>query len=141
MTRDGLKDVSTGVDLHGHQREASQGGISGTLHSCSCSASCAQDRMVVVLANLKPRNMRKIKSFGMVMAASNEEHTVVEPIAPPAGAVPGERIFFADTEQQGVVYGSELTGSPSLNACTIFASAKSLNFKSGALKMPSRPQS
>ncbi|KAF5829872.1 hypothetical protein DUNSADRAFT_15409 [Dunaliella salina] len=59
-----------------------------------------KDRMVVVLANLKPRNMRKIKSFGMVMAASNEEHTMVEPIAPPAGAAPGERIFFADTEQQ-----------------------------------------
>jgi len=56
--------------------------------------------MVVVLANLKPRNMRKIKSYGMVMAASNVEHTQVEPLAPPAGANPGERIFFAETEQK-----------------------------------------
>lgn len=56
--------------------------------------------MVVVLANLKPRNMRKIKSFGMVMAASNEEHTQVEPISPPEAAAPGERIFFEGAPPQ-----------------------------------------
>lgn len=65
--------------------------------------------MVVVLANLKPRNMRKVKSVGMVMAASNEDHTSVEPIAPPAGAAPGERIFFSGTEQQVCVCASVCT--------------------------------
>lgn len=36
-----------------------------------------QDRLVIVLANLKARNMRGIKSHGMLLAASNEEHTEV----------------------------------------------------------------
>jgi methionine--tRNA ligase beta chain len=36
-----------------------------------------QGRLVVVLANLKARNMRGIKSHGMLLAASNEEHTLV----------------------------------------------------------------
>jgi tRNA-binding EMAP/Myf-like protein len=61
-----------------------------------------QGRAVLVLCNLKPRNMRGIKSHGMVLAASNEEHTAVEPLAPPAGAAPGERVFFgAQVEQVG----------------------------------------
>lgn len=51
-----------------------------------------QDRLVVVICNLKPRNMRGIKSAGMVLAASNEAHTEVEPISPPASAKPGERL-------------------------------------------------
>jgi aminoacyl tRNA synthase complex-interacting multifunctional protein 1 len=53
-----------------------------------------QDRMVLVLANLKPRNMRGIKSNGMLLCASNADHTVVEPLAPAAGTAVGERAFF-----------------------------------------------
>ncbi len=53
-----------------------------------------------MLANLKPRNMRGIKSHGMVLAASNEEHTRVEPLAPPPGAAPGDRVFFGDRAEQ-----------------------------------------
>lgn len=37
----------------------------------------SQDRPVIIIANLKPRNMRGIKSHGMVLCASNEEHTEV----------------------------------------------------------------
>ncbi len=59
-----------------------------------------QQRPVLVLCNLKPRNMRGIKSFGMVLAASNEEHTVVEPLAPPQGAQPGERVWFGEQNEQ-----------------------------------------
>ena len=51
---------------------------------------------MLVLANLKPRNMRGVKSNGMVLCASNEEHTVVEPLEPPAGAAPGERVYFGE---------------------------------------------
>jgi aminoacyl tRNA synthase complex-interacting multifunctional protein 1 len=61
-----------------------------------------QDRAVVILANLKPRNMRGIKSNGMLLCASNEDHTVVEPLAPPAGAALGERVYFGeDGAEQG----------------------------------------
>ena len=59
-----------------------------------------QGRLVIVLANLKPRNMRGIKSHGMLLAASNAEHTLVEPLAPPAGAAPGERVWFGDERAQ-----------------------------------------
>mmetsp|Transcript_410 Transcript_410/g.1054 ORF Transcript_410/g.1054 Transcript_410/m.1054 type:complete len:253 (-) Transcript_410:377-1135(-) len=55
-----------------------------------------QDRMVVVLCNLKPRNMRGIKSFGMLLCASDEAHENVEPLLPPEGAVVGERVFFGE---------------------------------------------
>ena len=51
---------------------------------------------MIVLCNLKPRNMRGIKSHGMLMCASNEAHDVVEPLQPPAGAATGERVYFGD---------------------------------------------
>lgn len=36
-----------------------------------------------MLANLKPRNMRGIKSQGMLLCASNDAHDAVEPLRPP----------------------------------------------------------
>ncbi|GLI65759.1 hypothetical protein VaNZ11_009374, partial [Volvox africanus] len=59
-----------------------------------------QGRLVVVICNLKPRNMRGIKSFGMLLAASDEPHVVVEPLVPPPGARPGERVWFGEDSQQ-----------------------------------------
>lgn len=53
-------------------------------------------RSVLVLANLKPRNMRGIKSNGMLLCASNADHTEVEPLSPPDGAEIGERVYFGD---------------------------------------------
>lgn len=44
-----------------------------------------QNRDVVVICNLKGRNMRGIKSHGMVLCASDEAHENVEPLQPPAG--------------------------------------------------------
>lgn len=44
-----------------------------------------QDRDVVVICNLKGRNMRGVKSHGMVLCASDEAHENVEPLMPPAG--------------------------------------------------------
>lgn len=58
-------------------------------------------RKVLVLANLKARNMRGIKSHGMLLCASNADHTEVEPLAAPADAVNGERVYFGDDAEQG----------------------------------------
>lgn len=60
-----------------------------------------QGRKVVLVCNLKPANMRGIKSSAMVLAASpklaegDDPHAgVVELVEPPADAVVGERVFF-----------------------------------------------
>ncbi|KAG8369642.1 hypothetical protein BUALT_Bualt14G0034800 [Buddleja alternifolia] len=57
-----------------------------------------QNRKVCVLCNLKPANMRGIKSQAMVLAASNSDHTKVELVEPPQGAVVGERVTFPGHE-------------------------------------------
>eukprot|EP00873_Tetraselmis_striata_P020356 jgi/Tetstr1/440620/TSEL_028930.t1 len=51
-----------------------------------------QGRRVVVLANLKPVNMRGIKSHAMVMCASSADGATVELVTPPEGAAIGERV-------------------------------------------------
>lgn len=58
------------------------------------STTFIQDARVVVLANLKPRNMRGVKSYGMLMAASDTCHSNVELLVPPEGSIPGDRIWF-----------------------------------------------
>ena len=47
---------------------------------------------VVVLCNLKARNLRGIKSHGMLLCASDKENGKVAPLLPPPDAVIGERI-------------------------------------------------
>ncbi|KAL7176699.1 hypothetical protein ACSBR2_030111 [Camellia fascicularis] len=59
-----------------------------------------QDKKVVVFANLKPRNMRGIKSFGMLMAASDASHENVELLVPPEGSLPGDRIWFGCADEK-----------------------------------------
>jgi tRNA-binding EMAP/Myf-like protein len=59
-----------------------------------------QQRKVVVLCNLKPRNMRGIKSHGMLLCASNDAHDAVEPLDPPAEAAVGERVWFGNQQLQ-----------------------------------------
>ncbi|XP_005406277.1 PREDICTED: aminoacyl tRNA synthase complex-interacting multifunctional protein 1 isoform X2 [Chinchilla lanigera] len=51
-----------------------------------------QNRMVILLCNLKPAKMRGILSQAMVMCASSPEK--VEILAPPDGSVPGDRVTF-----------------------------------------------
>ena len=53
-----------------------------------------QDRRCVVILNLKPAKMRDVMSYGMVLCASDEAHTTVEPLTPPESAAIGERITF-----------------------------------------------
>ncbi|XP_047496732.1 tyrosine--tRNA ligase, cytoplasmic-like isoform X1 [Penaeus chinensis] len=52
-----------------------------------------RDRMVVVLANLKPASMRGVKSAGMVLCASASEPPAVEPLVPAPGSKPGDRVL------------------------------------------------
>ncbi|XP_030528215.1 aminoacyl tRNA synthase complex-interacting multifunctional protein 1 [Rhodamnia argentea] len=59
-----------------------------------------QGRNVVVLANLKPRNMRGVKSNGMLLAASDASHENVELLLPPEGSMPGERIWFGSEDEK-----------------------------------------
>lgn len=60
-----------------------------------------QDRMVVVICNLKPVTMRGVKSAAMVLAASSRERKnqdgnqagLVELVKPPESAKAGERVY------------------------------------------------
>ncbi|CCD25522.1 Arc1p NDAI_0F02040 [Naumovozyma dairenensis CBS 421] len=51
-----------------------------------------QERYVVVVCNLKPVNMRGIKSTAMVLCASTDEK--VEFVEPPKGSKAGDKVFF-----------------------------------------------
>lgn len=53
-----------------------------------------QDRYVVVVANLKPVNMRGIKSQAMVLCANDAADGKVEFVNPPPGSKAGDKIFF-----------------------------------------------
>ncbi|XP_014603079.1 PREDICTED: tyrosine--tRNA ligase, cytoplasmic isoform X1 [Polistes canadensis] len=58
-----------------------------------------QERMVLVLANLKAANLRGIQSHGMVLCASADAPTKqVEPLRPPENSNPGDRIFIEGYE-------------------------------------------
>ncbi|KAF9516509.1 hypothetical protein BS47DRAFT_1340863 [Hydnum rufescens UP504] len=61
-----------------------------------------QDRTIIVVANLKPANMRGIKSFAMVLCASSKEGKDggIEFVEPPPGSKPGERVFFEGEKYQ-----------------------------------------
>ena len=55
-------------------------------------------KLVVVVANLKPRNMAGVKSNGMLLAVSDDARENIELLCAPEGAVPGERITWSGTE-------------------------------------------
>ena len=60
-------------------------------------------RKVVVICNLKPSKMRGVESEGMILAASapreDGEGEVVELVAPPSDAIPGEIIKVAGFDE------------------------------------------
>ncbi|XP_035280599.1 aminoacyl tRNA synthase complex-interacting multifunctional protein 1-like isoform X2 [Anguilla anguilla] len=51
-----------------------------------------QNRMVVLLCNLRPSKMRGVLSQAMVMCATSQQR--VEILDPPSGAMPGDRVTF-----------------------------------------------
>jgi glutamyl-tRNA synthetase len=68
------------------------------------SASDLEGRMVLVLCNLKERKLAGFPSHGMVLCASNEDHTVVKLVSVPVDAKIGERITvpgMASVEGEG----------------------------------------
>merc|ERR1712137_1090817 len=54
--------------------------------------------LVVVVTNFKTAKLRGQESKGMVLAASNADHTAVEVVRPPAESKIGERIFIEGEE-------------------------------------------
>ncbi|MCO5580325.1 hypothetical protein L7F22_034191 [Adiantum nelumboides] len=56
------------------------------------------NRKVVLIANVKPGKLRDVVSAGLVLCASNSDHSSVEPLIVPDGAAVGERITFAGHE-------------------------------------------
>lgn len=59
-----------------------------------------ENRYVLVLCNLKKRNLVGFPSHGMVLCASNADHTSVEFVVPPEGATIGERVAFEGIEMK-----------------------------------------
>ncbi|KAH8277903.1 hypothetical protein KR018_009891 [Drosophila ironensis] len=57
-----------------------------------------QDRLVVVMCNLKPAKMRGVTSEAMVMCASSPDK--VEVLSPPAGSVPGDLVHCEGYNRQ-----------------------------------------
>jgi methionine--tRNA ligase beta chain len=53
-----------------------------------------QNRTVLVLCNLKARNLGGFPSHGMILCASNDDHTCVEFAIAPEGSLVGERVRF-----------------------------------------------
>lgn len=68
-----------------------------------------QGRSVIVLCNLKPRAMRGVVSQGMLLCASDEEHTRVDPLAAPDGAPLGELVTFAGHKVAPIDAGNRAT--------------------------------
>ncbi|KAJ7603939.1 hypothetical protein FB45DRAFT_1085190 [Roridomyces roridus] len=59
-----------------------------------------RDKYLVAVCNLKPANMRGVKSFAMVLCATSKEGKDggIELIQPPANSKPGDRVFFEGSE-------------------------------------------
>lgn len=57
-------------------------------------------RKVLVLCNLKERKMLGFNSHGMVLCASNPDHTEVHLVSPPVDAVVGERVVIPDFDHK-----------------------------------------
>eukprot|EP00543_Licmophora_paradoxa_P010468 CAMPEP_0202457778 /NCGR_PEP_ID=MMETSP1360-20130828/14697_1 /ASSEMBLY_ACC=CAM_ASM_000848 /TAXON_ID=515479 /ORGANISM="Licmophora paradoxa, Strain CCMP2313" /LENGTH=823 /DNA_ID=CAMNT_0049077941 /DNA_START=68 /DNA_END=2539 /DNA_ORIENTATION=- len=60
-----------------------------------------EGRLVLVLCNLKARKLVGFPSHGMVLCASNEDHTDVRLVNPPIDAKIGERITIPDFNFEG----------------------------------------
>jgi aminoacyl tRNA synthase complex-interacting multifunctional protein 1 len=59
-------------------------------------AADMEGKLVLVLCNLKKRSLVGFSSHGMVLCASNADHTAVEFVVPPTDSLLGERVMFDD---------------------------------------------
>lgn len=76
--------------------------IASGLRQFYADAAELEGRLVLVLANLKPRKLVGFASNGMVLCASNEEHTEVKLVEPPANAKVGDRVIFPGFPTEGL---------------------------------------
>lgn len=60
-----------------------------------CNPDDLTNRRVALITNVKPGKLRDVMSEGLVLCASKEDHTIVEPLLPPEGAKIGERVSFS----------------------------------------------
>jgi glutamyl-tRNA synthetase len=60
-----------------------------------------ENRLVLVLCNLKARKLVGFPSHGMVLCASSADHTEVKLVSPPVDAKVGERITVPDFDFEG----------------------------------------
>jgi glutamyl-tRNA synthetase len=65
------------------------------------SADDMEGRLVLVLCNLKARKMLGFPSHGMVLCASNSDHTEVKLVSVPVEAKVGERVTVPDFDFEG----------------------------------------
>lgn len=54
-----------------------------------------ENRWLICVCNLKPAAMRGVKSFAMVLAATDDSGKL-ELVEPPQGSVPGDKCYFGD---------------------------------------------
>ncbi|KZT73811.1 nucleic acid-binding protein [Daedalea quercina L-15889] len=68
--------------------------VSGLVHYIPIEQM--RDKYLVGVCNLKPANMRGVKSFAMVLCATSKEGKEggIELIQPPPNSKPGERVYF-----------------------------------------------
>lgn len=72
-----------------------------------------EGRMVLVLCNLKERKLVGFPSHGMVLCASNKDHTDVRLVSPPVDAKIGERVTVPDFDfesEEGAPYAENKIG-------------------------------
>ncbi|KAK3022403.1 hypothetical protein RJ639_047377 [Escallonia herrerae] len=63
-----------------------------------CSPEELMNRRVALITNVKPGKLRDVMSEGLVLCASSEDHTAVEPLIVPEGARIGECVSFTGHE-------------------------------------------
>lgn len=80
--------------------EATPRNIASGLRTFYATPLDLEGRLVIVVCNLKSRSLAGFPSHGMVLCASNNDHTKVEFVVPPADSVVGERVVF-----DGIVMG------------------------------------
>nr|XP_043632174.1 probable methionine--tRNA ligase isoform X2 [Erigeron canadensis] len=63
-----------------------------------CSPDELTNRLVALITNVKPGKLRDVVSEGLVLCASNADHTAVQPLIVPQGAKIGECVTFSGHE-------------------------------------------
>ncbi|KAJ3977826.1 hypothetical protein EV361DRAFT_787466 [Lentinula raphanica] len=82
--------------------------VSGLVHYIPIEQM--RDKYLVAVCNLKPANMRGVKSFAMVLCATSKDgkEAGIELIQPPANSKPGDRVYFEGAEFENATPLSQL---------------------------------